>query len=121
MKRSVKTQNQIKKEIEDFYKTWNKNHFPKGLRNAKALIHDDIIVLIGYEILTYLEEAILDDEYSRQAIFHTRRKLCDKFFPIMKQNVELITERKVDRYYVDFCMETNSTCMVIFLREDSDK
>ncbi len=109
---------QAKKEIEDFYKAWNKKHFPKGLKNAKVTIYDDMIVILGYEFLTYIEESILDDEYSRQAVFHTRKKLCHKFFPIMSKNIESITNRTVEQYYVDFSLENNSTCMVIFLNKE---
>lgn len=108
-----KTMNKMRKEVGDFYKSWVHKNFQKGLRDAKVIIAGDLVVIIGYEFLTYVEQSILDDEYSKQAVAHTRRKLVDKFFPVLKQNFELILSQKIVCYFVDFSMDDNMSCMTI--------
>jgi len=107
--------NKMKKEIEDYYKSWVHKTFQKGLKNAKVYLHKEIVILIGYEFLTYMEQALSDDDYSKQAILHTRRKLSEKFYPVLKQNIELITGREVIHIFVDFSVEENVSCMTLFL------
>ena len=108
-----KKMNKMRKEVEDYYKSWVHKNFQKGLRDAKVIITGDLVVIIGYEFLTFVEQSILDDDYSKQAVAHTRRKLTEKFFPILKQNLELILSQKIVYYFVDFSMEDNMSCMTI--------
>lgn len=108
-----KMMNKMRKEVEDYYKSWVHKNFQKGLRDAKVIITGNLVVIIGVEFLTYVEQSILDDEYSKQAVAHTRRKLVAKFFPVLKQNLELILSQKIAYYFVDFSMDDNMSCMTI--------
>jgi uncharacterized protein YbcI len=110
-----KAANRMRKEIEDFYKSWVHKNFQKGLKDASVIITKNIVVIIGAEFLTFVEMSIIDDEYSKQAVSHTRRKLVDKFFPVLKQNIELILDREILYYFVDFLMDQNMSCMTIIL------
>ncbi|WP_227019721.1 Na-translocating system protein MpsC family protein [Sinanaerobacter chloroacetimidivorans] len=105
--------NKLRKEVEDFYKSWVHKNFQKGLRDVKVIITGNLVVIIGIEFLTFVEQSILDDEYSKQAVAHTRRKLVSKFFPILKQNLELILSQEIAYYFVDFSMDDNMSCMTI--------
>lgn len=114
----TKMMNKMRKEVEDFYKSWVRKNFQKGLRDAKVKIMGNIVVIIGVEFLTYVEQSILDDEYSKQAVAHTRRKLVEKFFPVLKQNLELILLQEITCYFVDFSMDDNISCMTIICEGD---
>lgn len=105
--------NKKRKEVEDFYKSWVHKNFQKGLKDVKVVITNNIVVIIGVEFLTFVEQSIIDDEYSKQAVAHTRRKLVEKFFPILKQNLELILTQEITCYFVDFSMDNNMSCMTI--------
>jgi len=109
----VKMMNKMRKEVEDFYKSWVHKNFQKGLKDAKVIITGNLVVIFGYEFLTFVEQSILDDEYSKQAVSHTRRKLVEKYFPVLKQNLELILSQKISYYFVDFSMDDNISCMTI--------
>lgn len=115
-----KMMNKTRKEVEDFYKSWVHKNFQKGLKDADVIITKNIVVIIGIEFLTYVEQSILDDEYSKQAVAHTRRKLVGKFFPILKQNLELILGQEILYYFVDFSMDNNMSCMTIIFAEEVD-
>lgn len=108
-----KMMNRMRKETEDFYKSWVHKNFQKGLRDATVIITGNLVVIIGVEFLTYVEQSIIDDEYSKQAVAHTRRKMVEKFFPILKQNLELILSQKITCYFVDFSLDSNMSCMTI--------
>jgi uncharacterized protein YbcI len=113
-----KMMNKLRKEVEDFYKSWVHKNFQKGLRDVKVIITGNLVVIIGIEFLTFVEQSILDDEYSKQAVAHTRRKLVSKFFPILKQNLELILSQEIAYYFVDFSMDDNMSCMTIIFEGD---
>ena len=112
---AVKTSNRMRKEIEDYYKAWVHKSFQKGIRDVKVIMTEEVIVLLGIEFLSFVEQSILDDDYSIQAVSHTRKKLFDKNFSTLKQNLELITERKVENYFVDFNTCSNISCATIIM------
>ncbi len=116
-----KTMNKMRKEVEDYYKSWFHKNFQKGLRDAKVIITGNLVVIIGMDFLTYVEQSIIDDEYSKQAVAHTRRKLVEKFFPVLKQNLELILSQKISYYFVDFSMDSNMSCMTILCEGEVGK
>lgn len=115
---SSKTSNMMRKEIEDYYKAWVRKSFQKGIRDAKVIMADGVIVLLGIEFLSFVEQSILDDDYSVQAVSHTRKKLFDKNFSTLKQNLELITNRRVEEYYVDFNTRNNVSCVTIIMSRE---
>lgn len=108
-----KMMNKMRKEVEDYYKSWVHKNFQKGLRDAKVIITGNLVVIIGFDFLTFVEQSILDDDYSKQAVAHTRRKLVEKLFPVLQQNLELILSQKIVHYFVDFSMDDNMSCMTI--------
>lgn len=108
--------NIIKKSIEDYYKSWMKKSFQKGVRDARVYIGVDIIVIIGIEVLSFMELSIVDDQYSKQVVAYSRKKAIDKNYPVLKQNIELIINREIDSYYTDIDIESNTACMTLILK-----
>ncbi|MGL4484107.1 MAG: Na-translocating system protein MpsC family protein [Anaerovoracaceae bacterium] len=106
-----------KKEIEDYYKSWVHKNFQKGIKDVKVLISDNNIVILGFEFLTFVEQSILDNDYSKQVISYTRKKIFSKNFPMLKQNIELIMKREVTLSFVEFNTDINLSCVTIFLKE----
>lgn len=117
----IKRITRMRKEVEDYYQSWVHKNFQKGLREVKVTIAGNLVIIIGMEFLTYVEQSILDDEYSKQAVAHTRRKLVSKFFPVLKKNLELILLREVSYYFMDFSMDDNMSCMTVILEGEIGK
>ena len=113
-----KTPGKMKKEIEDFFKSWLRKYFQKGLRTVRVTIADRVIVICGDDFLTVVEQSITDDDYSRQLIIQTRKKVAEKNYPVLKQNLKLITGSEVEHLYLDFSIDTNTLCMTIVMKED---
>lgn len=113
--------NRMRKEVEDYYQSWVHKNFQKGLREVKVTIAGNLVIIIGTEFLTYVEQSILDDEYSKQAVAHTRRKLVSKFFPVLKKNLELILRQEATYYFMDFAMDENMSCMTIVFEGEIGK
>ena len=115
---NIKKRNRIKKEAEDYFKAWFRKSFQKGVKDARALLGVDVVAIVGIEFLTFVEQSILDDEYSKQVVTYTRKKAVEKNFAILKTNMELILGQKIDQYYIDFSVENNTTCMTLLLGEE---
>jgi uncharacterized protein YbcI len=113
-----KTPGKMKKEIEDFFKSWLRKYFQKGLRTVRVTIADRVIVICGDDFLTVVEQSITDDDYSRQLVIQTRKKVAEKNYPVLKQNLELITGSEIEHIYLDFSIDTNTLCMTIVLKEE---
>lgn len=113
-----KTPGKMKKEIEDFFKSWLRKYFQKGLRTVRVTIADRVIVICGDDFLTVVEQSITDDDYSRQLVIQTRKKVAEKNYPVLKQNLELITGREIEHIYLDFSIDTNTLCMTIIMKEE---
>lgn len=110
--------NMMKKGIEDYYKSWVRKCFQKGVRDARVYMGPDTIVIIGIEVLSFMELSIIDDQYSKQVVAYSRRKAVDKNWPVLKQNIELILEREIDMYFVDLDVDANRSCMTIILKKE---
>lgn len=108
----------MKKEIEDFFKSWLRKYFQKGLRTVRVTIADRVIVICGDDFLTVVEQSITDDDYSRQLVIQTRKKVAEKNYPVLKQNLELITGSEIEHIYLDFSIDTNTLCMTIVMKEE---
>ena len=115
---TVKTPGKMKKEIEDFFKSWLRKYFQKGLRTVRVTIADRVIVICGDDFLTVVEQSITDDDYSRQLVIQTRKKVAEKNYPVLKQNLELITGSEIEHIYLDFSIDTNTLCMTIVMKEE---
>lgn len=116
---SAKKLRQRKKEIEDYFKSWAHKNFQKGVKDATVYLYDDILVIIGVEVLTFTEISIIDDEYSKQVVQFTRKKVISKNYEVLKSNLELICGKKIRQYYTDINFEKNALCMAfIFDKED---
>lgn len=113
-----KTPGKMKKEIEDFFKSWLRKYFQKGLRTVRVTIADRVIVICGDDFLTVVEQSITDDDYSRQLVIQTRKKVAEKNYPVLKQNLELITGSEIEHIYLDFSIDTNTLCMTIIMKEE---
>lgn len=113
-----KTPGKMKKEIEDFFKSWLRKYFQKGLRTVRVTIADRVIVICGDDFLTVVEQSITDDDYSRQLIIQTRKKVAEKNYPVLKQNLELITGGEIEHIYLDFSIDTDTLCMTIVMKEE---
>ena len=113
-----KTPGKMKKEIEDFFKSWLRKYFQKGLRTVRVTIADRVIVICGDDFLTVVEQSITDDDYSRQLVIQTRKKVAEKNYPVLKQNLELITGSEIEHIYLDFSIDTNTLCMTIVMKEE---
>ena len=113
-----KTPGKMKKEIEDFFKSWLRKYFQKGLRTVRVTIADRVIVICGDDFLTVVEQSITDDDYSRQLVIQTRKKVAEKNYPVLKQNLELITGGEIEHIYLDFSIDTNTLCMTIVMKEE---
>lgn len=113
-----KTPGKMKKEIEDFFKSWLRKYFQKGLRTVRVTIADRVIVICGDDFLTVVEQSITDDDYSRQLVIQTRKKVAEKNYPVLKQNLELITGGEIEHIYLDFSIDTNTLCMTIVIKEE---
>ena len=113
-----KTPGKMKKEIEDFFKSWLRKYFQKGLRTVRVTIADRVIVICGDDFLTVVEQSITDDDYSRQLVIQTRKKVAEKNYPVLKQNLELITGSEIEHIYLDFSIDTNTLCMTIVIKEE---
>lgn len=114
---SVKQQNMIRKSIEDYYKSWIKKNFQKGVRDARVYMGDDCLVIIGYEVLSFMELSIIDDAYSKQVVSYTRRKAVDKNYAVLKQNLEMLSEREIESYYMDLDVDANISCMTFIFKK----
>ncbi len=115
---SNKEMNMIKKGIEDCYKSWVKRIFQKGVRDAKVYMGTDCIVIIGIEVLSFMEMSIIEDIYSKQVVAYSRRKAVDKNYSVLKKNIELISGREISSYYMDFDVDANVSCMTIILKKE---
>jgi uncharacterized protein YbcI len=113
-----KTPGKMKKEIEDFFKSWLRKYFQKGLRTVRVTIADRVIVICCDDFLTVVEQSITDDDYSRQLVIQTRKKVAEKNYPVLKQNLELITGIEIEHIYLDFSIDTNTLCMTIVMKEE---
>lgn len=116
---NIKEKNIIKKSIEDYYKSWFKKIFERGVRDAKIYLELDCIVIIGFDVLSIMELSTIDDAYSKQVVAYSRRKVIDKNFEVLKTNIELISNRKIKNYFVDLDVESNIICMTIILEKES--
>ena len=115
---NTKQLNMRKKSIEDYYKSWVRKNFQKGVRDANVYLGLDTVVLIGFEILSFMELSILDDQYSKQVVAYSRKKAADKNYPVLKQNIELILEREIEAYYMDVDVDANISCMTFILKKE---
>lgn len=116
---SAKQQNMIKKSIEDYYKSWIKKNFQKGVRDAKVFMGNDCLVIMGYEVLSFMELSIIDDAYSKQVVAYSRRKAADKNYAVLKQNLEMFLGREIERYYMDLDVDENVSCMTFILKKEA--
>lgn len=103
----------IKKEIEDFFKSWIRKSYQKGVKDVKVTIAGNVIVLLGIDFLTLVELSITGDDYSKQLIVQTRKKVAEKNLPVLTQNAELIAGSKVQYIFLDFSMDNNIMCMTL--------
>lgn len=118
---SSKKLRQRKKEIEDYFKSWAHKNFQKGVKDAVIYLYDDILVIIGIEILSFTELSIIDDEYSKQVIQFTRKKVISKNYEVLKSNLELLCGKTIAAYYTDINFERNVLCMAfVFEKEASE-
>lgn len=118
IKTNVKQLNMMKKSVEDYYKSWVKKNFQKGVRDAFVYLGTDSLVIVGVEVLSFMELSIIDDAYSKQVVAYSRRKAVDKNYPVLKENIELITGRKIDTYFVDINVDENTCCMTFILKKE---
>ena len=82
---------------------------------------NDTLVILGIDVLSFVELSILEDQYSRQVVCYTRKKIADKNFPVLKKNMELILGRTVEAYYLDISVEKNMSCMTCILGKEGEK
>lgn len=118
---NTKEINIIRKGIEDYYKTWVKKYFQKGVKDAYVYIGADCIVIVGVEIFSFMELSIIDDAYSKQLASYSKRKIADKNYEVLKENIELIANRKIDKYYMDFDVDANTSCITFILVKEMQK
>jgi len=115
--KTIKRQKIIKKEIEDYYKTWVRRNFQKGVRDAYVYMGKEILVIIGIEPLSFVDLSIADDDYSKQVVSYSLRKVIGKNYPVLKENIELIAEREVENYFFDINIDRNMSCMTFVLKK----
>lgn len=115
---NTKQLNMKKKAVEDYYKSWVRKNFQKGVRDAKVYLGPDTVVIIGIELLSFMELSIIDDEYSKQVVSYSRKKAVDKNYSVLKQNIELILEREIEAYYMDMDVDANVSCMTFILKKE---
>lgn len=113
-----KQQNIMKKSIEDYYKSWVRKSFQKGVRDAKLYMGADCFVIIGYEVLSFMELSIVDDAYSKQVVSYSRKKAADKNYAVLKQNIEELSGREIESYYMDIDVDANISCMTFILKKE---
>lgn len=116
---NTKQLNMIKKNIEDYYKSWVRKGFQKGVRDAKVYLGADCLVIIGIEVLSFMELSIIDDEYSRQVVAYSRKKAVSKNYPVLKENIEMISGREIESYYMDLDVDANISCMTFILKKEA--
>lgn len=116
-----KQQNMIKKSIEDYYKSWVRKSFQKGVRDAKVYMGMDCLVIMGYDVLSFMELSIIDDAYSKQVVAYSRKKAASKNYAVLKQNIEEISGREVEAYYMDLDVDSNISCMTFILKKEGGK
>ena len=113
-----KSSGKIRKELEDYFKSWMHKYFQKGIKQAKVIMAENTIIIFGMEFLTLVEQSIIDDDYSKQLIIQTRKKVSDKNMMVLKQNIELISGAKLESVFMDFSIETNTLCMVFVMDQE---
>lgn len=116
-----KQQNMIKKSVEDYYKSWVRKSFQKGVRDAKVYMGVDCLVIMGYDVLSFMELSIIDDAYSKQVVAYSRKKAASKNYAVLKQNIEEISGREVEAYYMDLDVDSNISCMTFILKKEGGR
>lgn len=115
------TKGQMEVEISKVMIRFEKEHFGRGPKEARAFILEDMILIRLKGILTPAEEKLAADQEGAQLIKQVRRRLIESSRTLLEKIIQDITGTEVISLHTDISSRTGERIFVFCLNENLEK